>query len=69
MVVVNEATSAAKGSKPLMCPKCNRGRIGSVPGWSKTEISRRGKPPPEEHRECIFIRCIICGAYVPITIE
>jgi len=69
MVVVNGATTTVKGNKTLICPKCNRGRIGSVPAWSKTSLSPRGKPPPGDHRECVFVRCVICGAYVPITIE
>ncbi len=69
MVIMNEATSNVKGSKPLICPKCRRGRIGSVPVWSKTTLSARGQPPPDERCECIYIRCSICGAYVPLTIE
>jgi len=69
MVVVNEVTREIKGSKPLLCPKCTRGRIGSVPEWSRTSISARGKPPPCERKEYIVVRCPICSSYVPITIE
>ena len=69
MIVVNEATSTVKGNKTLICPKCTKGRIGSVPPWSKTDISRRGKPPPTKQGDCITVKCPLCGAYVPLTIE
>ena len=69
MVVVNGATSTIRGEKVLLCPKCIKGRIGSVPEWSRTDISRRGKPPPKEHHDRITVKCPLCGAYVPLTIE
>ncbi len=69
MIVICEGTPAEKFSKPVICPKCQRGRVGSVPKWSKTGISRRGRPPPHEMADCLFVRCPICGSYVSLTIE
>ena len=69
MVVIYDATSACKPDKPLYCPKCAKGRIGSVPEWSKTSQSPRGKPPPSEHGDYFHVKCPLCGAYVPLTIE
>ena len=69
MIVVHENTEAYEISKPVMCPKCKRGRIGSIPGWTKASLSRRGKPPPSENNECVLVRCTICGSFWSLTIE
>ncbi len=56
-------------SKPVICPNCKRGRLGSIPEWSEANISRRGKPPPEERGEGVQVKCPVCRALWNLTIE
>jgi hypothetical protein len=69
MVILNKAGVAPRGRKPLVCPKCTKGKIGSVPVHSKTNISLRGKPPPGEESDGVYVKCPICGEYTLLTIE
>ena len=69
MIVVCESEVTYEVSKPVICPKCNRGRIGNIPAWSEATISRRGKPPPDERGECVQVKCPVCRALWTLTIE
>lgn len=69
MIVVHESLAADEKSKPVICPKCKRGRIGSIPGWSRAAISRRGKPPPRDRGDCVLVKCTKCGSFWSLTIE
>ena len=69
MLVLYESMASYEVEKPVICPKCNRGRIGSIPEWSKATISRRGKPPPNERSESLRVKCNICGSFWALTIE
>jgi hypothetical protein len=69
MIVVQESAADYEISKPVICPKCTRGRIGNIPEWSEAVLSRRGKPPPNEQNEGIQVKCPICRALWTLTIE
>jgi hypothetical protein len=69
MLVLYENAATFRVEKPIICPKCKRGRIGSIPEWSKATISRRGKPPPKERGESVCVKCNVCGSFWTLTIE
>jgi len=67
--VVQESAAAYGKNKPVICPKCENGKLGYIPGWSKAVISRRGKPPPDEQDEGVQIKCPVCRTLWTLTIE
>ena len=69
MIVLQTSVAADELTKPVYCPKCTRGKIGYMPEESEAVISKRGKPPPEEHGECFQVKCTICGSLWSLTIE
>ena len=69
LIVVYEVSAVADVGKPLVCQKCGRGRLGSIPGHTKATISRRGKPPPGEKDDSVNVKCPVCGTYWALTIE
>ena len=69
MIVLHEGVADYRTSKPVLCPKCGRGRIGSIPVWSKAQVSRRGKPPPEKCGEGLLVKCTVCNSYWLIKTE
>ena len=69
MIVVCDGTPEYKVSKPIICPKCKRGRIGSIPEGGRAGIARRGRPPPRDIAERLLVRCAICGACWSFIIE
>lgn len=69
MIVVCESAVAYKSDKPVICPKCGRGRLGNIPGGSEAVISRRGKPPPYEYGDYVQIKCPVCRKLWSLTIE
>jgi len=69
MIILQVSASADEMSKPVICPKCNRGRIGNIPLWSKAEISRRGKPPSDKRNDGVQVKCPKCGVLWTFTIE
>lgn len=69
MIVVHESASASEMNKPVICYKCKRGKLGSIPAWSKAVISRRGKPPPKESGESVQVKCAVCGMLWSFTIK
>ena len=69
MIVVYEVDVASKISKPVLCQKCKRGKIGSITGRGKAAVSKRGKPPPEENTGHLQVKCYICGSHWAFTFE
>jgi len=69
LIVVHESAAARGISKPVICPKCKRGRLGSIPEWSRASISHRGNPPPWERGDCVQVKCLVCGSFWSLTIE
>jgi len=60
MIVMHESTTGHNLDKPVICPKCNRGRLGNIQEHSEAILSRRGKPPPIEYGECVQVKCNVC---------
>ena len=69
MIVVCESTPTYKADKPVICPKCNRGKIGHIPEESQAVLSKRGKPPPDEQGDYVQVKCHICRSLWALTIE
>ena len=67
MFEVQESVADYVGSKPVICPKCERGKLGSIPEWSEAVISRRGKPPPGDKDEGVQVKCPVCRKLWTIT--
>ena len=68
LIVVQESTAARKTAKPVICPKCKRGKLGNIHGESEGAVSLRGRPPPDKG-EGIEIKCPVCGHLWSLTIE
>ena len=69
MFVLQESAAADYMTKPVLCPKCERGRLGDIPEWSNAVMSRRGKPPPDEWGEGLKVKCPVCAKRWTLTIE
>jgi hypothetical protein len=69
LIVMHEKTAVYKTSKPVLCPKCERGKLGYIPEKTETAISRRGKPPTEEQDDYVQVKCFICRSDWPLTIQ
>ena len=69
MIVMYTSAAADKMKKPVICSKCKRGKLGSIPENSKTISSRRGRPPPEKHSGRVQVKCPVCGELWTFTIE
>ena len=69
MIIMHESVAAHVTDKPMICPKCERGKLGNIPGGSDAPLSRRGRPPPDEHGEYVQIKCHICHSLWALTIK
>ena len=69
MIVLQASTAASEMTKPVICPKCERGRIGNIPEWCETVISRRGHSPPDERNEGVQVKCPVCSKLWTLIIE
>jgi predicted RNA-binding Zn-ribbon protein involved in translation (DUF1610 family) len=70
LIVIRQSRATAREiSKPVKCPNCTRGKIGSIPKGSEAVVLRRGKPPPDESGEGIEVKCPVCGELWILTIE
>ena len=69
MIIIQESSAGDELGKPVVCSKCKRGKLGSVPKKCKAIISRRGKSPPEIADNGLQIKCAVCGTYWKFTIE
>jgi len=69
MIVMHESAVATKCGKPVLCRKCNRGKLGNIPHNSKIALSKRGKPPPDEEISYLQIKCPSCSVLWLLTIE
>jgi len=69
MIVMHESTSFCKMSKPVICRKCDKGRLGNIPIRSTAALSKRGKPPPNECTDYVQVKCHVCSSLWLLTIE
>jgi phage FluMu protein Com len=69
MIVLQESAPTEGMTKPVICPKCERGRLGNIPEWSDAVLSKRGKPPPEKRNLGVQVKCPKCRALWIMTIE
>ena len=67
MIVVQESSASYYKNKPVICPKCENGKLGYIPLWSKVIISRRGIPPSDVRYEGFQIKCSVCRKLWIIT--
>ena len=58
MIVMHESAVTDKADKPILCPKCERGRLGNISNRSQAVLSKRGKPPPNERSEYLQVKCL-----------
>ena len=70
MIVLMESAAAIEMTKPVICPKCGRGRLGNMPEWCKAVLSKRGKPPPDPNRlsSGVQVKCPKCRALWIVTV-
>ena len=69
MIILQESATDNKTTKPVICLKCKRGKLGNIPERSETISSRRGKPPLEEQKDYVQVKCHICRSLWTLTIE
>jgi len=69
MIIMHESAEVCRADKPVVCPKCERGKLGSIPKRSEAVLSKRGKPPPGERSEYVQIKCCICRTFWALTIK
>ena len=69
MFVVQESEADHGTNKPVICPNCERGKLGVIPEWSEAVISRRGKPPPGGQNMGMQVKCHVCGRLWTIITE
>ncbi|MCL2566407.1 MAG: hypothetical protein FWE24_11480 [Defluviitaleaceae bacterium] len=69
MIVMHENTSTYKSDKPVICRKCNRGKLGTIPHNGKIAASKRGKPPPNDKVNYLQVKCPSCSALWLLAIE
>jgi len=67
--MIQESAAEYKINKPVICPKCEYGKLGFVPDWSEMIVSRRGKPPHDEQDEGLLIKCPVCKKLWVLTIK
>ena len=69
MIIMHESAAVEKTHKPLICPKCERGRLGHIHKKIEADISRRGKPPPDEQNLSVQVKCYVCRSFWTLTIK
>jgi len=69
MIVMYNNATTYKAYKPIMCRKCNRGKLGNIPTSSRVVLSKRGKLPSDERSCCLQIKCPSCRELWILTIE
>jgi len=69
MIVMHETSTLEKSTKPVLCPKCERGTLGYIPEESKAVLSKRGKPPPGKRENYVQVKCFVCRSLWQMTIE
>jgi phage FluMu protein Com len=60
MIMVQESKAEYKISKPVICPKCDCGKLGYISDSNETIISQRGRPPPGELDNGLQVKCPVC---------
>jgi len=69
LIVLQANVTMDDMTKPVICSRCERGKLGYIPENSEAVISRRGKPPPDKRNEGVQVKCPVCGALWTVTIE
>ena len=62
LIVLIESAAAGGMTKPVICPKCGRGKLGNMPEWCVAVLPKRGKLPPgmDAPRDCVQVKCPKC---------
>ncbi len=69
MIIVRESAANYKISKPVVCSKCDTGKLGFIPKMSEAVISRRGNLTMDTRRDSVQVKCPVCGKLWTLTIE
>jgi len=69
LIVLHKSAAVEKSTKPVICPKCERGTLGHIPEESEAVLSKRGKPPPDKQGDSVQVKCHVCHTYWKMTIE
>ena len=69
MIIMHESAAVYKATKPVICKKCKRGKLGHIPVESEAVLSKRGKAPPDEQGEYVQVKCFVCHSYWTLTIK
>jgi len=69
MIVVHESKQAYELSKPIICKKCDRGKLGSISVSSVAMLSKRGKPPTDKSGDYLQVKCPTCRSFWVLTME
>jgi len=69
MIIMHESAAVDNSTKPLICPKCERGRLGHIHEKNVTSITKRGKPPPNESDQSVIVKCYVCRSYWTLTLK
>jgi len=69
MITMHESAVYEETDKPVICPKCTRGRLGHIPEDNEAVVSKRGKPPPNKKGSYIKVKCHVCRSLWKMTIE
>jgi phage FluMu protein Com len=68
MIVLQESAAEVEMTKPVICPKCKRGKLGNIPQWNEAVLSKRGKSPPNERNPGVQLKCPKCRALWVLTV-
>jgi len=68
MIVVHESTATIELCKPVICRKCERGKLGNISAKSKAVLSKRGKLPSDDHSNYFQVKCPVCRKFWLLTI-
>ena len=70
MLVLHESAAAYKRTKPVVCLKCNRGKIGHIPEGSSAVLSKRGRIPSDGGDEYVLqVKCHVCRSFWTLTVD
>jgi hypothetical protein len=71
MVVVREESTGQSALKPLFCPKCEKGRIGTLPSSVRARRGKRGGGSADTPiaKALVYVKCGVCGANVELTFD
>jgi hypothetical protein len=69
LIVLKESAAVYEANKLVICKKCRKGKLGSIPERSKAAVAKRGKPPPDGLDDFLQVKYTVCGTHWDFTIE